>query len=143
MCAIYNSTQVDYNVQSMHKSQDKCTRHRYTIMSRIKTTLKTNCTTYNLTRSYAYTIMYNSQDNCTIYNSTQAYNNVQNQDNVQLSRQRDMCAIYNSTQTYDNVQNQDNSAIHNYPFAMYNRVYQQSFCKCLCVDATMDSHVTR
>jgi len=49
--------------------------------------------------------MYNSQDNSSIDNSTKTYNNVQNQDNVQLSRQLDMCAIYNLTQTYDNVQN--------------------------------------
>ena len=60
--------------------------------------------------------MYNSQDNYTIYNSTQTYDNVQNQDNVQLSRQLDMCAIYNSTQADYNVQSmhksQDNCTRH-------------------------------
>ena len=66
------------------------TRHRHTIMFRIKT-------------------MYNSQDNssihnCTIYNSSQTYDNVQNQDNVHcttLSRQTQHAHnynMYNSTQ---------------------------------------------
>ena len=88
--------------------------------------------------------------NCTIYSSTQAYDNVQNQDNVQLSRQLgnsqlSICIVQQSLSTIISQVLIRNSlctkclCVYDSQFMyQFAAVFtQQSFRKCLCVDATM------